>query len=110
MVSSNTLKPVRLFYNHNISTESIAVIFVHTNAIGLNYDGAEERGEKHYQLFKDVLEFNSVKVHIDISKDKVVKILESLKAYADHFQRTKKDKDLLTIAIISIGFNIRLAY
>lgn len=72
MVASNTLQPVRLFYNHNIASESIAVIFVHTESNGLNYDGAVERGEMHYKLFKETFEFDSVKVYTDYDKEKMV--------------------------------------
>ena len=45
IIVPNTLQPVKLIYCHNIATITVAVIFVHSNAKGLVYDGAEERAE-----------------------------------------------------------------
>ena len=38
-----------------------------------NIEGARERGEMQRKLFKNVLEFKEVLVHIDLSKEKMIK-------------------------------------
>ena len=52
-VSSSTLQPMRLFYKHNVVTESFAVIFVNKHrAIG-----SIKKGKKARKLFREELNF-----------------------------------------------------
>jgi len=85
MVASNTLQPVKMFWSHNIVASSAAVIFVHTKAINLPYEGAKERGELQTGLFKEVLKFDVVKVYTDPTKEKMIEVLDALRARAEKF-------------------------
>ena len=107
IVASQTLQPVKLHFSHNVVTESIAVIFLNTNLKGLKYGGGPERASMLENLFKEVLEFDTVKVHTDLKKEQIREVLESLKKRADDFEATKGEKDILTIAISNVGFNLR---
>ena len=55
MALSNTLQPLRLIYEHNVVTDSIGVIFIHTRLGNKAYEGAIEKGEKYQKLLKEVL-------------------------------------------------------
>ena len=71
ITQSNRLQPLILFYEHNIVTEKVCVIFVHTNVKGLVYidsQTAKSRGEKQAELFKNVFDFKDVTVYTDYSK------------------------------------------
>ena len=45
MVISNTIQPVKLFYEHNLVTETIAYIFVNEECKTLTYKDAKSRAE-----------------------------------------------------------------
>ena len=59
------------------------MIFVHTKSKELKYDGALERGEMQRHLFKKVLQFNDVTVHTDLTKAKIIEVLDSVKERAE---------------------------
>ena len=61
-------------------------------------------------LFKEVLEFDTVKVHTDLKKEQMREVLGSLKQKADDFEANKGEKDLLTIAVSNVGFNLQLTH
>ena len=60
------------------------------------------------KLYKEVFEFEEVKVHKDLSKDKVIQEMKSLKARATEFEETKGEKDLLVVAVVNVGFYLDL--
>ena len=68
--------------------------------------GVEERTDMYKHLFKDVLKFREVKVHTDLSKADVIKVLDSLKENAIKFEESKRENDRLVVAIANIGFNM----
>ena len=74
----------------------------------LPYDEAIERGEKYEKLLKDVLKFNEVTVHKDLSKIEVLKVLDSLEDQATHFEQNKSEKEVLSVAIINVGYYLDL--
>ena len=39
---------------------------------------AIEKGEKYRKLFEEVLKFDKVTVHVDLSKSEVIEVLDSL--------------------------------
>ena len=60
------------------------------------------------KLYKEVFEFEEVKVHKDLSKDKMIQEMKSLKARATEFEETKGEKDLLVVAVVNVGFYLEL--
>ena len=44
IVTSPTMQPLRLMYNHNKVTKTVAHIFVNTRCMDLDYRNAYERG------------------------------------------------------------------
>ena len=60
MSCSNTIMPLKLYYNHNIVTRTYAAIFVNTHTRDLVWDKAIEKGEACKKLFKDTFEFEDV--------------------------------------------------
>ena len=60
MAISNTVQPLKLFYDHQVITDSVAYIFVYTESKGLVYKNAEKRGKEAKMLFEEVLEFKNV--------------------------------------------------
>ena len=61
---------MKLLYRHNVAENdaSVAIILVHTHAIGQKYEEAEERGEKMRKMIGNIFEFDDVKVCTDYSK------------------------------------------
>ena len=54
-------------------------MFINTESKGLDYKNAEKRGEHAYELFKNVLEFETVEVCEDFTKAQVLQKLKCLK-------------------------------
>ena len=61
-------------------------------------------------LFKKVLQFNDVTVHTDLTKAKIIEVLDSVKERAEQFAQKFGDKEVLAVAVINIGFNMVLDY
>ena len=120
--TNNTIQPIKLFYSRHISTNDLAVIFVNTgcssagedqsqneeNTIG--WTDANERGETARQLFKDVLNFYDVNVHVNLSKEKIIAELDSLKYQAGTFDDERTGNETLCIAIVWVGHKIIANY
>ena len=84
MVTSNTIQPVKLFYEHNIvnNAKTTAFIFVATrNEFGI-YEKAIEKGEIARKLFEEVLEFQEVEVFVDMTQDQMAEKMTYLKELA----------------------------
>ena len=60
VVQSNTVQPTKLFYQKNIISSSIAMIFLNTESMGVKYKNAMSRGSMALRLFQDVLEIEDV--------------------------------------------------
>ena len=60
LVTSNTLCPINLIYQHNYVTKTIATIFVNTECNGIDYTNANESGNTAVKLLKNVLNFDQV--------------------------------------------------
>ena len=84
MVTSNTIQPITLLYQHNIVTKKYAVIFVNTHVKGcqigfrtiqdIEWSDAEEKASNAYRLFIKTFEFeeNEVEVCTDWTKDQII--------------------------------------
>ena len=59
---------MKIFYDHNIATKKIGMIFVNTTAKGLEWKNAEENGQRAYKLFHETMGFNEVNIHTDFTK------------------------------------------
>ena len=68
-----------MFYEHNFVTDSIGFIFVNTQSKGLPYRNAKARGEYAAKLLKDVLEFKTVEIFTDLSKEEILVKMDYLK-------------------------------
>ena len=68
MVTSNSLQPLHMIYEHNIVTRTIAYIFINTECKGLQNKNAQERGNKAIELFKGVFEFEEVSFFHNLEK------------------------------------------
>ena len=55
-------------------------------------------------MFKDVLEFQEVKVYVDLPKNEMIKELQSLKTRADQ----KRADDILVVAVVNVSFHLDL--
>ena len=76
MVTSNTIQPLNLLYQHKIVEQSIAYIFVNTYPDNHDlplWDDAEGRGEKARQFYEDILQFSheNVKMFKNLSKKEI---------------------------------------
>ena len=60
-------------------------------------------------MFKDVLEFQEVKVYVDLPKNEMIKELQSLKNYADQFEQNRAVNDVLVMAVVNIGYHLNIA-
>ena len=109
MVASQTLQPVKMFYCHKLITDTRAVVFVNTKCTTVAYRGAEERGRKLHDLFKDVLKFSDVKVYTDQTKAEMIEVLDALRSHAEKFERTRGDTEILCVGVANVGFNLRHA-
>ena len=54
-------------------------------------------------MFEDVLEFQDVKVLTDLTKNEMIKELQSLKAFADQNEQDRGVKDINVVAIVNVG-------
>ena len=75
LVTSNNLCPINLVYSHNNVTNSIACIFVNSECNGVSYTDHDLKASKAEELFKDILEFNTVTVHNNLSKAEIIREL-----------------------------------
>ena len=110
MVASNTIQPVKIFWQHRIVTEQAAVVFVHTKALALEYDGAVARGKLWEDCLKDVWGVPDVQVYNDPTKEKMIEVLQELKARSEKFEEASGEKDIFLVTIANIGYNLRIAY
>ena len=68
-------------------------MFINTESKGLDYKNAEKRGEHAYELFKNVLEFETVEVCENFTKAQVEKKIKSLKDKNFNFQKVKQEAE-----------------
>ena len=76
MISSNTLQQVRLIYEYNFRTHSIATVFIHTKIVGnretgsrdLIYQRASKIGEVACKLLTEELDFDDINFFTDLAK------------------------------------------
>ena len=109
-MTSNTLQPLRLIYAHNIVTKSIAIIFIYTTIKTEPYKKALENGEKYRLLFEELLKFDDVSLFTNLPKNQFIEVLDSVQSRADQFEHRKSDEDVLTVAIVNVGFYLDLEH
>ena len=56
MALSNTLQPLRLVYEHNVATDSIGVVFVHTHLEGTIGDHTKLQSKRWDELKKGIFD------------------------------------------------------
>ena len=54
---------MKLIFENNLITRSVACIFVNDKSMGLEYKNAEQRGITAEDLFKNVLDFEDVQIY-----------------------------------------------
>ena len=113
-VTSSTIQPVRLFYQHKMVSRKIAVVFVTTENNGQRYTDAHARGEIAQEIFEELLEFDEVKVFTDQSKGQIIEQFDHLDALSNDFEKSKaatdNKEDVLLIGIFWIGQKLRTSY
>ena len=72
------------------------------------YDSAIEKGEMYRKLFEEVLKFSEVTAYTDLTKSQVIEVLDFLQYRADKFERCKSDDDLLTVALVNVGYFLNI--
>ena len=69
MISSNTMQQIRLIYSYNVTTRTLATIFIHTDCKDIKYRKAAEIGDEAYKLLKDDLKFQEVRTFTNLTKE-----------------------------------------
>ena len=78
MSCSNTIMPLKLYYNHNIITHTYAAIFVNTHTRNLQWDKAAAKGKACEQLFKETFQFENVEVFVDLPKYRIIEEFDKI--------------------------------
>ena len=73
------------------------------------HNEAEERSELQRKLFQDLLNYE-VKVHTNLTKDEIIEELVRLQALSDDFEKNKSATDILSLAIINVGFHLSFIF
>ena len=115
MVTSNTIQPILLSYQHNMVSHSIAYIFVNTGCQDLEYKDHALKKEKTESLYRKYLEFDEVYVFENKSKMEIIDILNDLRLKALEYesetsQDTSRNKKLLALSITWIGFKLQASW
>ena len=111
MAVNNSLKPVNLFFEHNIATKKLGLILVNTkveyNGKYLDWGSAIENGKDAEKLFRDTFGFDDVQVCTDLSKEAIIEKFNALQKKADDFESTyanlKKSKQTMLIGVVWVG-------
>ena len=93
IIKSNTLQPLKLFYQHNIVNRSIAYIFVNTKCNGLPYENALKKGKHASRIFNEILEFKEVLTLTDYKREEIIEKLNHLKQRSKDFADEIKKKN-----------------
>ena len=96
--AENVMQQLRIIYEENLVTQSIAVIFVSENK-----NKYLKKAETASKLFKDVLYFDEVSVYVGLTKSQIIEKFDLLQMKADQFEYEKEDRDILAMTVVSIG-------
>ena len=91
-------------------TSSIAIIFIYTTIKTEPYIRALENGEKYRLLFEELLKFDEVSVFRNLPKNQFIEVLDSVQSHADRFERQKSNEEVLTVAIVNVGYYLDLEH
>ena len=86
MVTSNTIQPILLSYQHNVASHTIAYIFINTKCKDLEYKDIIEKNECMQDLFIKRLKFSDVKIFEDKSKKEILEIFGELRKKACDYE------------------------
>ena len=92
------MQQLRIIYEENLVTQSIAVIFVSENK-----NKYLKKAETASKLFKDVLNFDEVSVYVGLTKSQIIEKFDLLQMKADQFEYEKEERDILAMTVVSIG-------
>ena len=73
-----------------------------SGTLGEKYKYAKERGEIQRQIFEDILEFDEVVVHNDLSKDAMMESSISLRTVQTRLKRIEARMSITTIEEIEM--------
>jgi len=107
MVASNTIMPLKMFYEHNIATRKTALIFV-TERISQNdktlpWDDAVAKGKEAKRLLEEGFDFTDVTVLTNLTKAEMIQAFNKFQADVSNFAETKKGKEVMLTSIFWIG-------
>ena len=99
MISSQTLQHLKLVYEHNLVTKTIAIIFV------CPYGDVDyvSKGKAARKLFKVELKFMKVQVFYMMTASQMAEKLDLLQFVVEEFKKSKHPCSLQLVAVVSIG-------
>ena len=107
MSASNTIKPMQMFYDHNIATHKYGLVLVNTtinnNGKNLPWKNAAQNGTDASNMLKVTFGFNDVVVLTDATKDQIIAAYDTLQKKVDTFESNKKRKETALCAVFWIG-------
>merc|ERR1712003_241901 len=107
MNASNSIMPMRIFFEDNITTHKVGLIFVNTtieiNSKKLPWKNAVQNGAAAERLLREAFGFIDVKVYTDASKEKIITAYNDVQGKADSFEKTKKGKETMLVSVFWIG-------
>ena len=86
LVVSNTLQPMNLIMSDNQVRQSIAHIFINSECKGEKYQDVQPKSKDAVTLFSEILGVQDVKLHFDLPKHEIEKVLEEIHQYAVKFE------------------------
>ena len=87
LIAKNNIQPLKLIYDHNIVQKSIAYIFIDSNCNGMVYKDAQKKGIEASKIFNEVLQFREVCTFMNLTREKIVKLLKKLKERSERFAK-----------------------
>lgn len=108
MSCSNTIMPLKMFFNHNIITHTYAVIFVNTHTRGLPWDKAIEKAQECVRLFKETFQFSQVEVFTDLPKFRMIEEFDKIQRIANKFENSRSPTDEMCVGVVWIGHTLYL--
>lgn len=107
MSASNTIKPMQMFYNHNIASHKYGLVIVNTtisnNGKNLPWKNAAQNGTDASNMLKVTFGFKDVVVLTDATKDQIIAAYDTMQKKVDTFEKDKKKKETALCAVFWIG-------
>jgi len=84
------------------------MVFVNSHTRGLEWDKAVWKGQVIAKLFKEVFQFQKVEVHVDKTKNEIIREFEKLQRTIDKSEQQIQTGETLCVGVIWIGHTLYL--